>query len=484
MESKTDQQLHIFFLPYMAPGHTLPLMDIAKLFASRGLKATLVTTTVNAKVLSKAIQTSKNLGFEIELLVFKFPSVEAGLPDGIETSNSATTQEMKEKFLKAMSLIEPKVEQMLDQHRPHFLVADSMFHWATDIAAKFGIPRLIFNGTGFFSMCASMSVMEYQPQLKVSSDSEPFVIPNLPDEIKTTRNEVPSFLKTDGKTEFMKLVKASREAENKSYGVIVNSFYELESNYADHYSNVIGRKAWHIGPVSLCNKAEKEKAERGSGGSVDAVHECLNWLNSKTPKSVVYICFGSLTNFSDCQLLEIALALEASHQQFIWVVKKRDKEPWLPEDFEKRMEGKGLIVRGWAPQLLILEHEAVGAFLTHCGWNSILEGVCAGVPLITWPVSGEQFYNEKLVNQLLGIGVAVGAEKWATVEDDNVKGEASVKREAIEKAVTEIMMGAEAERMRSKSKVLREMAKKAVVEGGSSFSDLTALVEELSSFGS
>ncbi|KAL6209814.1 hypothetical protein ACLB2K_020753 [Fragaria x ananassa] len=295
-------------------------------------------------------------------------------------------------------------------------------------------------------------------------------------------HEMPFFLKADGKKELIKLVKASREAEKRCYGVIVNSFYELEPDYADHYRKVLGMKLWHVGPVSLCNKVEKDKAEMGRGGSVDGVHECLNWLNSKTPNSVVYICFGSLTNFSDRQLLEIALALEASHQHFIWVVKKKDKEMWLPEEFEQRMEGKGLIVRGWAPPLLILEHEAVGAFVTHCGWNSILEGVCAGVPMITWPVSGEQFYNEKLVTQLLGIGVAVGAEKWATVEDENVKSEASVNRDAIEKVVTEIMTGAEVEGMRSRAQVLGKMARKAVVKGGSSFSDLTALVEELRSF--
>ncbi|XP_062019576.1 UDP-glucose flavonoid 3-O-glucosyltransferase 7-like [Rosa rugosa] len=486
METKTDQQLHIFFLPYMAHGHTLPLIDIAKLFASHGSKSTILTTPLNAPLISKSIQSSKSLGLEIDLLVIKFPSIEVGLPEGIESANLATTREMKEKLYKACTLLAPQVEQILEQYHPHCLVADSLYHWATDLAAKFGIPRLIFHGISFFALCASMSVILYQPHLKVSSDSESFVIPNLPDEIKTTRNQVPAFLNLNGKTELIKLVKASIEAEERSYGSIVNSFYELEPDYADHYRKVLGRKSWHIGPVSLCNKAETDKSERGRGGSVDEVHECMNWLNSKEPNTVVYICFGSLTIFNDCQLIEIALALEASQQQFIWVVRKEnnDKEEWLPKEFEQRMEGKGLIIRGWAPQLLILEHEATGAFVTHCGWNSILEGVSAGVPMITWPVTGEQFYNEKLVTELLRIGVAVGAEKWATFEEESAKSEASVKREAIEKAVTEIMVGDEAEEMRSRAKALREMASRAVEEDGSSFSDLTALIEELKSLGS
>ncbi|CAL9022400.1 unnamed protein product [Prunus brigantina] len=242
--------------------------------------------------------------------------------------------------------------------------ANTFFPWATDVAAKFGIPRLIFHGTGFFPLCASLSVILYEPHLKVSSDSEVFTIPNFPVEIKLTGSQIPDFLKTNVETEFSKLYKASKACEERSYGVIVNSFYELEPVYADHYRKVFGRKAWHIGPVLLCNKAIEDKAEmRGMEGSLDE-HECLNWLNTKTPNSVVYICFGSLTNFSDPQLLEIALGLEASGKEFIWVVRreKKEKEEWLPEGFEQRMEG-----------------------------------VSSGVPMITWPVSAEQFYNEKLV---------------------------------------------------------------------------------------
>ncbi|CAL9022399.1 unnamed protein product [Prunus brigantina] len=480
METKSHEQLHIFFFPYMAQGHSIPLIDIAKLFASRGVKSTLITTPLNAPLLSKAIQSSKNLGFEIEILVIQFPAIEVGLPQGFEITSMATTHEMKEKFFQATFLLEPQIEQILDQHRPHCLVADSFFPWATDVAAKFGIPRLIFYGPGFFPMCASLSVILYEPHLKVSSDSEVFTIPNLPVEIKITRNQVPIF-DQNANPFLSKLLTESRECEERSYGIIFNTFYELEPAFADHYRKVFGRKAWHIGPVSLCNKAAGDKTEmRGMEASLDEP-ECLNWLNTKKHNSVVYICFGSLTNFSDPQLLEIALGLEAYGQEFIWVVKKekKEKEEWLPAGFEQRMEGKGLIIRGWAPQVLILEHQAIGGFVTHCGWNSILEGVSSGVPMITWPVSAEQFYNEKLVTEILRIGVAVGSEKWAPLVD--VKKEASVKRDAIEKAVAQVMVGDEAEEMRSRARALGEMARRAVEEGGSSFSDLTALIEELRS---
>ncbi|KAL6123658.1 hypothetical protein ACLB2K_076177 [Fragaria x ananassa] len=404
METKPCQQLHIFFLPYMARSHSIPLTDIAKLFASHGARCTIVTTPLNAPLFSKATQRG-----EIELVLIKFPSAEAGLPQDCESADLIITQDMVGKFIKATFLLEPQFEKILDEHRPHCLDADAFFTWATDVAAKFRIPRLYFHGTGFFPLCATLSVMMYQPHCNLSSDSESFAIPNLPDEIKMTRSQLPVF---PDESEFMKMLKASIEIEERSYGVIVNSFYELEPAYANHYRKVFGRKAWHIGPVSLCNKAIEDKAE-------------------------------SMVRFADSQLLEIATGLEASGQDFIWVVKKEKKEveEWLPEGFEKRMEGKGLIIRDWAPQVLILEHEAIGAFVTHCGWNSIIEAVSAGVPMIT----------------------------------DRREGEEGGHREA----VTRIMVGDEAVEMRSKVKELGETARRAVEEGGSSFLNLSTLVGEL-----
>ncbi|XVF45100.1 hypothetical protein PTKIN_Ptkin02bG0178800 [Pterospermum kingtungense] len=124
-----------------------------------------------------------------------------------------------------------------------------------------------------------------------------------------------------------------------------------------------------------------------------------------------------MADFTAAQLIEIALGLEASGQHFIWVVRKQNNnngnDDCLPEGFEERVEGHGLIIRGWAPQMLILDHEAVGGFVTHCGWNSILEGITAGVPMVTWPLSAEQFLNEKLVTNVLKIGIVVGINKTA-----------------------------------------------------------------------
>jgi UDP:flavonoid glycosyltransferase YjiC (YdhE family) len=405
-----NPQLHVLFFPLMAHGHMIPMVDMAKLFAARGVKATIVTTPLNAPFVSKTIERIKTSdgcsAANVNIQTIKFPVEKAGLPEGCENFELLPSREMSISFLKALAVLQEPFEQLLHDIDYHAdcLVADMFYPWATDAAAKFGIPRLVFNGTSFFSLTAMESMMQYEPHKKVLSDSEPFLIPNLPGEIKLTSMQVPSFIREEVETDMTNVWKEAGEAGMRSYGTVINSFYELEPAYADHYRRVLGRKAWHIGPVSVCNKEAQDKAQRGKESSVDE-HECLKWLNAKKPNSVVYVCFGSMAYFNDSQLMEIAMGLEASGQQFIWVVRKEKngsggKEEWLPQGFEKRMEGKGLIIRGWAPQVLILDHEAVGGFVTHCGWNSTLEGVTAGVPMVTWPMFAEQFFNEKLVNQV------------------------------------------------------------------------------------
>ncbi|KAJ6347174.1 hypothetical protein OIU76_003799 [Salix suchowensis] len=474
------RQLHIFFFPFLAHGHMIPSVDMAKLFASRGVKTTIITTPLNVPFFSKTIQKTKDSGFDIDIQTIEFPAAEAGLPEGCENTDAFITNEMTKKLIVATTLLQEPFEKVLQERHPDCVVADMFFPWATDAAAKFGIPRLVFHGISNFALCAGECVRLYEPHKQVSSDSEPFVVPNLPgDIIKLTRKQLPASVREDVENDFTKLVKASKESELRSFGVVVNSFYELEPAYADHYRKVLGRRAWNVGPVSLCNRDIEDKSGRGKEASIDH-HECLKWLDSKKLNSVVYICFGSLTNFTASQLKEIATGLEASGLQFIWVVRRNknseeDKEDWLPEGFEERMEGKGLIIRGWAPQVLILDHEATGAFVTHCGWNSTLEGITAGKPMITWPLFGEQFYNEKLVIDVLKTGVAVGAKEWAGMHGDHV----TLKSEAIEKAINRIMVGVEADEKRSRARKLGETARKAVEKGGSSFSDVNSLIEEL-----
>ncbi|KAF9675880.1 hypothetical protein SADUNF_Sadunf09G0079400 [Salix dunnii] len=364
----------------MAHGHMIPTVDMARLFARRGAwnqfqvstKATIVSTSLNAPIFSKTIERDRQLGLDISIHNIKFPSAEGGLPEGCENLSSLTSPDMFPTFLKAIGMLQQPLEKLLEECHPSCVVADMMFPWATEAANKLGIPR------------------RYEPHKGVDSDFEPFVVPGLPDQITLTRSQLPTFIREGTENELTKLMDEISQSIVKSYGVFTNSFVELEPAYSEHYRMEINRKTWHVGPLSLCNRDMKDKAERGNLSSSDE-HECMRWLAKKNPNSVLYICFGSYFNHPAAQLLEIAMDLEASGHNFIWV-----------------------------------------------------------------------------------IGIGVGAQEWSRCEQKLI-----VSKEAIEKAITQLMAGEEAEETRNRAKVLKEMARRATDGGGSSYCDLTAFLEEL-----
>uniref|UniRef100_A0A8R7TYC4 UDP-glycosyltransferases domain-containing protein n=2 Tax=Triticum urartu TaxID=4572 RepID=A0A8R7TYC4_TRIUA len=181
-----------------------------------------------------------------------------------------------------------------------------------------------------------------------------------------------------------------------------------------------------------------------------------------------------MTNFSPEQMRELARGLDLSGKNFVWDIAKgstaASSDPSTPE------ANRGYIIQGWAPQVLILNHPAIGGFVTHCGWNSTLEAVSAGVPMVTWPRYADQFYNEKLVVEVLGVGVGVGAEDYAScLETHRV-----IAGEAIAESIRRVM-GEEGDgmAMRKKAKELGLMARGALEKGGSSYDDVEQLMEEL-----
>ncbi|KAI3896709.1 hypothetical protein MKW98_009562 [Papaver atlanticum] len=479
MSSKDPQhrQLHGFFFPLMAYGHMIPMFDIARMFAARGVKATIITTPANASTFSNAAERNRLLNLDINIQILQFPAKEVGLPEGCENLDDLDSLDMIHTFLKAVNMLQQPLERLLEDYQPDFIVADFTLHWATESAAKFDIPRFVFHGTNIFWQCVEHSLNCNKPFEGITSDTETFVVPDLPDKIEMTISQVPDPFKVE--TSFTEMVQQIKDSEIKSYGVLVNSFYELESGYADYYRNIMGRRAWQIGPVSLQNKNTIDKAQRGKQSTIDQ-HYVLNWLDSKEPNSVLYICFGSTSRMNNAQLLEMTMALEDQEFSFVWVLRKTqnsEEKSFLPECFEEKMEGKGLIIREWAPQVLILDHPSIGGFLTHCGWNSTLEGVTAGVPMITWPMFADQLYNEILVTKVLKTGIRAGTQKWNLwFETDYV----STKNDEIKNAINQLMGdGKEANEMRSKARELGELARKAVEEDGSSNTEFTSLLEEL-----
>lgn len=373
-------------------------------------------------------------------------------------------------------MLQPQAQQLVQQHQPDAIISDLNFPWTAEIARNCGIPRLVFHGTCCFSLCLSSCASQYKPQATVSSDTEPFLVPGLPHPVYITMSQMPDrFFANLGLHEFFeKFIVAERD----TYGVVSNTFYEIEPEYVKHYEKLVGKKVWPVGPVSLFNTKAVDIAERGNRASIDK-DQVLTWLDLKKPNSVLYVCFGSLCNFSKSQLLEIGLGLESSKASFIWVIRDSYGDGFLPEGFEERVRDRAFVIKGWAPQVLILNHSAVGGFMTHCGWNSVLESVTAGVPLITWPLFAEQFYNENFVLNRLGIGSGIGVKTGlAWGEEENIG--VLVDRDRVEEVVTRLMGESEAvQGMRNRVSELSKLAMAAMSKGGSSYVNMGLLIEDL-----
>ncbi|CAJ2670886.1 unnamed protein product [Trifolium pratense] len=478
MESQSEQ-LDVIFLPHLTPGHMNPIVDTARLFAKHGVNVTIITTQANALTFKKAVDSDLLSGYSIRFCVIQFPSAQVGLPDGVENFKDGTSPEMMGKISIGISMLREKIELLFHDLQPDCIVSDIYYHWTVETAAKLGVPILYYYSSSYFSRCCYHFIRKHKPHENLVSDSEVFSIPGIPDNIAITALQLDEWMRSRNK--FSDYMDAIFESEKKSYGTLYNSFHELESDYEQLYKRTMGIKAWSVGPVSACvNKGHNEDLVEDS--------ESLNWLNSKPNDSVLFVSFGSLTRLSHAQIVEIIHGLENSGHNFIWVVRKKDGDGDEDEDgffqnFEERMKEsqKGYIIWNWAPQLLILDHPATGGILTHCGWNSILESLNAGLPMITWPMFAEQFYNEKLLVDVLKIGVPVGSKVnkfWWSLGEDGL-----VRREEIAKAVV-LLMGSEEEsiEIRSRAKKLGDVANKSIEEGGSSCNNLMQLIDELKSY--
>lgn len=263
----------------------------------------------------------------------------------------------------------------------------------------------------------------------------------------------------------------------KSAGIIVNSFDSLEPRILEVVSDGLcvldgpTSPIFCIGPLIASNNQ--------SGGEV---HQCLKWLDKQPSKSVVFLCFGSLGLFSKDQLKEIAVGLERSGQRFLWVVRSPptqdqskyfspqpdpDLDSLLPDGFLDRTKERGLVVKQWAPQVAVLGHEAVAGFVTHCGWNSVLESVCAGVPMVAWPLYAEQRFNKIMLVEELKLALPMNeAEEGGLVSLAEV-----------EKRVRELVESEEGKSVRERVMAKKEEAVLATSEGGSSRVALAKLVQ-------
>nr|XP_043612185.1 UDP-glycosyltransferase 73E1-like [Erigeron canadensis] len=472
--------LHFVLFPLMAQGHLIPMVDLARILAQRGAMVTIITSPVNANRFKSVIGRAIEAKLNIRILELQLPLAEVGLPDGYENFDLLPSPADVLKMYSVMLLLEEPAEKMLRalSTPPSCIISDGHFPWTSDLAMRFNIPRLVFYGPGCFAFLCIHIMTNTNILDQIDSDSKYFVIPGLPDEIEVTKPQASTWGKGDSE-ETTDMFERMQIAEKASSGIVVNSFEELEPKYVEEFAKAKDKRVWCIGPVSLCNKSFQDIAERGNKVVVNK-NDCLKWLDSREPASVVYVCLGSLWYASTEQAIELGLGLELSNTPFIWFVRETsdELERWLLEEgYEERIKDKGLMVRGWAPQILILSHQAIGGFVTHCGWNSTLEAICAGVTMVTWPHFAEQFLNERFIIDVLKIGVRIGAEVpvMYVLQD---KSEVTIKRQNVKKAVKILMNNdEEGEARRNRAKALSIKAKRSMEEGGSSFLNMTLMIK-------
>ncbi|PWA36546.1 UDP-glucuronosyl/UDP-glucosyltransferase [Artemisia annua] len=474
--------LHFVLFPLLAPGHMVPMIDMARILAHHGSNVTIITTPLNANRYKPIIARAVKANLKIQIIEVKLKLAEVGLPEGCESFDTLPSPELAYKLFTAINMLKEPSELVLRElsPAPSCIISDSYITWTSDVAQTLDIPKLVFHGPGCFWLMCMHVVSTTNVLSGIESDSQPFVLPELPDRIEVTKLQLMGTSRID-LTDLSGFRSQIQEREKYSYGFVVNSFDELEPEYVKELAKAKDKKVYCLGPVSLCNKDDLDIAERGNKAAVNE-HDCLEWLDGKDPGSVMYICLGTLTRVPTEQVIELGLGLESTNIPFIWCIRNETEElqRWFSESgFEERVGERGLIIHGWAPQVMILSHRALGGFITHCGWNSTLEAVCAGLPMVTWPHLFDQFLNEKFITEVLKIGVRIGIDIPADTGEQDKAG-ALVKKEEIKAAIECLMnAGEEGERRRKRAQELAEMAKKAMEEGGSSHLNVITMIQDV-----
>lgn len=460
----TKQPPHVLVFPYPAQGHTLPLLDLTHQLSLHNLTITILTTPKNLPTVSPLLSTHP----QIHTLVLPFPShplIPAGVENVKELGNSGNLA-----IIAASTKLSEPITLWFKSHTnpPVAIISDFFLGWTQHLAQHLNIRGFAFYPSAAFFAGILNYCWGNLESVKVL-DVVDFV--DLPRSPSFKEEHLPSvFRKYRESDPDCQLVKDSLVANKLSYGFIFNSFESLEGEYLGFLKREFGHeRVYAVGPINLLGP---ESTDRGNPVT-DSSGNVFKWLDGCPDESVLYVCFGSQKLLNKKQMEALADGLEKSMVRFIWVVKTgtaqqvEDGYGVVPDGFDERLAGRGLVIRGWAPQVKILSHRAVGWFLSHCGWNSMLEGIVAGAMILAWPMEADQFIDARLLVEELGAGVGA-FEGTATVPDS----------EELAKVIGE-SMSEKGAGVKMKAKELRRKALEAVKEGGSSLNDLNGLIEEL-----
>ncbi|CAN6169562.1 unnamed protein product [Urochloa humidicola] len=456
---------HIVIFPFMAKGHMLPLLHFATALTAHHarLHITLVITPGNVPFARSHLPPS------VSLIALPFPSLPP-LPAGIESTDALPSPSLHLPFLHATALLATPFADYLASLRspPLAVVSDFFLGFTRAAAASAGARRVVFNGMSCFAsaICKALAAApppSYEPGARLLR------VPDMPEHVVVAAEEVPDGVakRADPENPFARFfAQEIGDSDVRSWGVLVNSFAALDEDYVPGLESFygLGARAWLVGPLFLAAGGGGDMSPEGETAKEQDPEGCLPWLDAARPGSVVYVSFGTQAHICDAQLDEIAHGLAQSGHAFLWAVRSGTWSP--PVD----VGPNGRIVRRWVPQRSVLAHVAVGGFVSHCGWNSVMESLATGKPLLAWPMIAEQHLNARHVANILGVGVRVA-----------VKAGGVVGRAHVEEKVRELMDadGKAARSMRERAASAQRAAKAAVSPGGTSAVALQNLVEEL-----
>ncbi|KAL5699877.1 beta-D-glucosyl crocetin beta-1,6-glucosyltransferase [Ranunculus cassubicifolius] len=394
--------LHVLMFPWLAHGHIYPFLELAKKLTQRNIFIYFCSTPALLSSIDKHI-----IPCSIRLVELHLPSL-PNLPADRHTTKSLPLH-LQPTLKTALDMSEPLFSDILSTFKPDLLIYDYIQPWAPQVAAAQNIPAIHFQTMG--AAATSYLIHKFNPPTCETD----FPFPNMYYYPEKELTKMSKFLASysnniSNNDRFVLGIKRSSSI------ILIKTFGEIEAEYINYLSFLTGKEILPLGlliqdPVNALNGKD----------------QIIEWLDSKGKASTVFVSFGSEYFMSWEELSEV---------NFVWVIRFPDGDEAssitkvdqvLPQGFLERIGERGMIVEGWAPQMIILEHPSIGGFVTHCGWSSVLEGMKLGVPLIAMPMHIDQPLNARLIVEL---GVAVEVER----DEDEKHG-----REEIANAIKQVM---------------------------------------------
>ncbi|CAM0946408.1 unnamed protein product [Alopecurus aequalis] len=451
----TSAAPHLLLICFPGQGHVNPMLRLAKRFASKGLLVTFSSTSdVGAKITASTGVEAGGDGVPLGLGRIRFEFLDDHA-DGIKDLDDL----LRHLQTTGPTAFAELIRRQDEAGRPvACIVGNPFLPWAIDVAHDAGIPSAVL----WVQSCAVFSLYYHHVHGLVEFPAEDDLdarvkLPGLP---AMSVADVPSFLLPSNPYKLLadEILKQFRTIHKASW-VFVNSFSELEREVVDALPGVSPSPPPLI-PVGPLVELEEDAAVRGD--MLKAADNCVEWLDAQTPRSVVYASLGSIVVLSAEELAEMAQGLASTGRPFLWVVRP-DFSAMLPEGYLDSVAGRGMVVP-WSPQDLVLAHPSTACFLTHGGWNSTLETVAAGVPVVVFPQWGDQCTDAKYLVEEFKMGVRIGAP---------------LRRDAVRDAVEAAVAGPDAGTMVEKARAWSAAAKAAVSAGGSSDRHVQAFVDEV-----